>query len=327
MIQMQKIVRTVLFRMFPEMEQKLHLVQFGIIKGVPPVPEGGEIYKWEEPYVGVDIQLLDEFDAPFGPIYTGVPYPTPAGDNNRGFYGFPQIGTRVSIQYAYGDPERPLITNVYMFDKHLPALKEHELLIQQSPATSLRANEDETWIHKARNHYLGAFTDFTLNLRNNGLATCTNWTIKATQTIWHECRRYVLRANAIDISSTSGGWRLKDKEILIRETDETYLFANREETWIHEAKKDYIGTFTNQSVTARKSSTLSAGESISMIAGEATIKMNKQGKVWLGNKEIDLTTETYKLAEEVEKIAQKLKFETIKDRAAKIKQHIKTIKT
>lgn len=165
MIQMQKIVRTVLFRMFPELEQKLHLVQFGIIKGIPPVPEGGEVYKWEEPYVGVDIQLLDEFDAPFGPIYTGVPYPTPAGDSGRGFYGFPQIGSRVTIQYAYGDPERPLITNTYMFDKHLPKLLEKEILVQQSPATFLRANEDETWVHKARNHYHGDFTDFILKLK------------------------------------------------------------------------------------------------------------------------------------------------------------------
>jgi hypothetical protein len=165
MIQMQKIVRTVLFRMFPEMEQKLHLVQFGIIKGIPPVPKGSEVYKWEEPYVGVDIQLLDEFDKPFGPIYTGVPYPTPAGDSGRGFYGFPQVGTRVTIQYAYGDPERPLITNAYMFDKHLPKLLEKEILVQQNPATFLRANEDETWIHKARNHYDGEFTNFSLKLR------------------------------------------------------------------------------------------------------------------------------------------------------------------
>lgn len=164
-LQLSHLIKQVVFRTFPEMRHRDHLLQFAKVINIPKPPTGGEVYDWEEPFYGIDIQMLDAYWQPYGPIYTGVPCYSGSSDNGRGWYGFPQVGTIVGVDKAYGDPERMVVTGSFMFKKNLPKCLEKEMLMQQTPATFLRANENETWIHKALNHYWGEFTDWIVKVR------------------------------------------------------------------------------------------------------------------------------------------------------------------
>lgn len=148
---MEKLIKAIVLKIFPEMQQQLHLLHFAQVVAIPLPPGGGEVYDWDEPYYGVNIQMLDAHWQLYGPIHEAVPCPIPAASHTRGLFGFPQVGTVVGVQFAYGDPERPVITQPYGFDKHLPALKRTELLWQMTPATFIRATEEEDWIIQARN--------------------------------------------------------------------------------------------------------------------------------------------------------------------------------
>lgn len=148
---MDELIKRIIYRLFPEMQQQLHLLQYAQVVGIPSEVSDGQYSDAFEPRYAVNIQMMDKHGVLYGPIIESVPCPLPTASNNRGMMGFPQVGTIVGIQYAYGDPEMPVIVNVYPFKLNLPALKKGETLIQQSSATYLRSKADESWDLRARN--------------------------------------------------------------------------------------------------------------------------------------------------------------------------------
>jgi hypothetical protein len=148
---MEELIKSIIFKLFPEMQQQMHLVQYAKVVKIPTPVAEGELSTAFEPRYAVDIQMLDANHQPYGPIHPAVPLPVHTASHGRGMFGFPQPGTLVAVQYAYGDPERPMICNVYPLDQHLPAVGENETLLQHSAATFLRSNSEESWDLRARN--------------------------------------------------------------------------------------------------------------------------------------------------------------------------------
>lgn len=148
---MEAIIKKLLFKLYPEMQQGQHLLQFAVITDLQPDISSGQVSSAMEPRYAVNIQMIDKAGNLYGPIIESVPLPVAMASHNRGAFGFPQVGTRVAIQYAYGDPEQPVIVNIYPHDKNLPALKGSETLLQHSPATFLRSSDEENWELRARN--------------------------------------------------------------------------------------------------------------------------------------------------------------------------------
>ena len=148
---MEELIKRMIHKLYPEMQQQLHLVQFARVEKIPAPVADGELSTAFEPRYAVDIQMLDANHQPIGPIHPAVPLPVHTASHGRGMFGFPQPGTLVSVQYAYGDPERPVIVNVYPHEQHLPAVGERDTLLQHSAATYLRSDDEESWDLRARN--------------------------------------------------------------------------------------------------------------------------------------------------------------------------------
>ena len=147
---MEALVKKHLETLLPELMQGKHLLQFATITGIPDPPKQGDQSTAFDPKYAVDIQLLDKDMQPQGPIYEAIPLPAAWAGNERGVFGFPPDGTVVSVMFAYGDPERPVIQNIYPTLLSLPALKPGETLLQHSPDTYLRSTVDEAWVMRAK---------------------------------------------------------------------------------------------------------------------------------------------------------------------------------
>lgn len=148
---MEELIKKVLLRLFPELQQQAHLLQFAQVVAIPSPPSDGHLSVEDNPSYAVNIQMLDQHHAAYGPIFEHVPLPVLTAGHSRGQFAFPQVGTVVAVLFAYGNPRRPVIVNVYPFDLHLPALGATETLIQHSPATFMRSTNDENWHLQARN--------------------------------------------------------------------------------------------------------------------------------------------------------------------------------
>ena len=148
---MDEIVKRSLLKTNPELQSGNHLPRWGIVSRIPSPVADGQLSTADEPAYAVDVQLLTEAGEPDGNPVESVPLPATFAGNGRGLFGFPPVGTRVMVQYVYGSPAHPAITGVYPHNRNLPALLETELLMQQSPATFLRATDGEDWVLQARN--------------------------------------------------------------------------------------------------------------------------------------------------------------------------------
>lgn len=148
---MEELIKRIIYKLFPEMQQGQHLLQYARVEAIPGDVGEGAVSDAFEPRFAVNVQMLDKNGVAYGPVFESVPCPVPTASNNRGLFGFPQPGTVVAVQYAYGDPEMPVIVNVYPFGANLPGLGAQETLLQHSSATFLRSTAGENWDLRARN--------------------------------------------------------------------------------------------------------------------------------------------------------------------------------
>jgi hypothetical protein len=148
---MENVIKAGLEKLAPDILQGKHQLQFGKVTEIPDPPVDGDVSTAFVPKYAVHVEMLDRDMQPTGVIYPDVWLPMPSAGAMRGVMGFPAVGTVVSIMFAYGDPEHPVITNVYPVDLALPALLPTETLIQHSAHTFLRSNEDEDWLLQAKN--------------------------------------------------------------------------------------------------------------------------------------------------------------------------------
>lgn len=144
-------LKKAVIKLWPELAEGHHLPKDAVVVRIPGSVTDGQLSTEAEPRYAVDIRMLDEYGVAQGPVYESVPLPVPFAGHARGQFAFPPIGTRALVQFAYGSPQHPRITDIYPVNLHLPALETKETLIMHTAATYLRSTQDENWDLRARN--------------------------------------------------------------------------------------------------------------------------------------------------------------------------------
>lgn len=138
-------------KLYPEIASRHHLPQWGMVERIPSPVADGHLSTELAPGYAVDVVMLDTQGDKTPTVYESVPLPVVGAGHSRGQFTFPPAGTLVLIQFVDGSPKHPVITDVYATGRHLPALIDNEVLVQQSAATYLRAETGESWDIRARN--------------------------------------------------------------------------------------------------------------------------------------------------------------------------------
>lgn len=144
---MEKIIKRIILRLFPELSAGLHLPIFGEVVSVREEPRDGDICDEFRPYYAVDVQLLDQYGKPDNtyPLYRDVVLPLPVTGHEKGFFCFPEPGTVVEIAFAYGSPNKPFIRCIIPAGRSLPGLDLGEQLFQISPSSYQKADAAGSW--------------------------------------------------------------------------------------------------------------------------------------------------------------------------------------
>lgn len=138
---MRDLIHRAVLRMFPELSGGYHLPRYAEVLAVADAPASGDIADDFRPRYAVDLQVLDVHGNPDQalPVLHAVPLPVAVcGGAEMGQFGFPQRGTVVMLQFAYGSPNKPAITAVYPHGAALPTVGEGELLTQQRDGVQQR---------------------------------------------------------------------------------------------------------------------------------------------------------------------------------------------
>ncbi|MCJ2164670.1 MULTISPECIES: hypothetical protein [unclassified Pseudodesulfovibrio] len=148
---MRKLIEKIVLKIFPELSGGLHLDRYARVLAVNDAPVSGGTSERFRPRYSVDLQMLTaslEIDGNF-PIYEAVPLPVTMGcGQEAGLFGFPEPGTIVTVGFAYGRPDHPLVRQIYPQGMSLPqvALGEHRW--QQSAAVAQAVDKDGNWTRK-----------------------------------------------------------------------------------------------------------------------------------------------------------------------------------
>lgn len=149
---MEKVIKRVLMRKYPELESGWHLPMWAKVTDTLK-PLAGETVTEEEPIYSVSVQLLDangEEDKDV-PILEDVLLPVPAGGEQRGFWSKPSKGTIVELAFAYGLPSHPFIRSILPHGLKLPNMAETDQRWQQSEKAYTQVNKDDEWETKGKN--------------------------------------------------------------------------------------------------------------------------------------------------------------------------------
>lgn len=128
----QKTIKRIISRYFPELTTNLHLPQWGRIVALPELPTDTE--KSSDafyPRYAASIQLLDEYgnDVDMG-VIEAAPLPLPGVGDNAGRLEPPAINAIVEIAFAYGRADKPFVRTVLPFGWDLPTVKKNEVRTQ-----------------------------------------------------------------------------------------------------------------------------------------------------------------------------------------------------
>lgn len=149
---MEKTVKRIVERFWPELLAKYHLPLWGQIVNDPIAISESAVSTPESPLYAVDIALLDDqgdIDSTL-PVLSQVPLPADFCGNGRGLFGFPQKNTLVELGFIRGLPTKPFIRTILVEHAKVPILSSNDVLIQQSENVFQRAS-DTTWHRESEN--------------------------------------------------------------------------------------------------------------------------------------------------------------------------------
>lgn len=146
---------------FPELAGGYHLSKFGKVVGVSDPSSGGEISDPFRPKYAVEVQLLNEqgeVDERL-PVLSSVQIPVSGSSSQGGDFAFPEVGAKVEVGFVNGQPNQPVIRNVFAEGKTIPAVGVGERLRQQRPevfertdsAGNMHKETDQTISEKSLN--------------------------------------------------------------------------------------------------------------------------------------------------------------------------------
>jgi hypothetical protein len=144
---MEQAVIRIVERRFPELTGHYHLPRFARIIGVADAPADSGLCDDFRPRYAADLQVLAENGEPDPalPPLLGVPLPVPGGGDEMGFFGFPGEGTTVVVNFAYGLPSKPFVSQILPHGLSLPRVPKGDLLWQHSAAVQQRADAEGNW--------------------------------------------------------------------------------------------------------------------------------------------------------------------------------------
>ena len=131
---MRELIKKTVRQEFPELAGGYHLPRMAQVLAIADAPADGDVADDFWPCYAVDLQVLDMHGNPdsSAPTLHAVPLPTAVcGGAEMGQFGFPQRGTLVLLQFAYGSVNKPAITAIYPHGGAMPACSEGEMVTQQ----------------------------------------------------------------------------------------------------------------------------------------------------------------------------------------------------
>lgn len=138
---MRDEVKRIVLRLFPELSGAYHLPRLAEVLAVADAPGAGDLADDFRPRFAVDLQVLNVQGAPDAtvPVLHAVPLPVAVcGGAEMGQFAFPQRGTLVMLQFAYGSPNKPCITAIYPTGGAMPACADGEMVLQQRAGVQQR---------------------------------------------------------------------------------------------------------------------------------------------------------------------------------------------
>lgn len=147
---MEEVVTRIVERRFPELVGAYHLPRFAQVIAVADPPTDAGLCDDFRPRYAVDLQVLahDGEPDPLLPPLLGVALPVMGGGDAMGFYVFPAEGTLVVVNFAYGMPDKPFISQILPHGLSLPRVPKGDLLWQHSDAVQQRADADGNWLRQ-----------------------------------------------------------------------------------------------------------------------------------------------------------------------------------
>lgn len=143
---MEAIIKRLVKRLFPELTAGLHLPQWGRVASAPFAFAAAES-TGAAPLYCVDVQLLNDLGEPdeLQPVLESVPLPVTMAANQRGVFGFPDVGTLVELGFIRGLPNRPFVRTVLIEGLTVPALDNKAVIIQQAEGVYQMADNNGNW--------------------------------------------------------------------------------------------------------------------------------------------------------------------------------------
>ncbi|WP_018929237.1 hypothetical protein [Pseudomonas umsongensis] len=147
---MEDAIHRAVGRQFPELSGGYHLPRFGRVVAVPDAPAAPGLCDDFRPRFGVDVEVLlpDGEPDPALPILSSVPLPAPMGGQEAGMWGFPEEGTTVVVNFAYGLPHKPFISQILPHGLSLPRVPKGDQVWQHSEACQQRVDADGNWLRQ-----------------------------------------------------------------------------------------------------------------------------------------------------------------------------------
>ncbi len=142
---MNETLRKQIAREFPELVAGYHLPVMAEVIKIQDASKSGGIANNFRPRYAVDVQILNKDLEPLDIILEAVPLGIPAAGHERGFFGLPEIGVLVALNWFYGLPERPYISAVLGERKGLPQLEERDQVWQQRPGVAQQVGNRGNW--------------------------------------------------------------------------------------------------------------------------------------------------------------------------------------
>jgi len=141
---MEKAIKRMMQKAFPELAGGLHLPRFAEVVNARETPKGGEICDEFRPVYAVDVQVLDEYGAPDAafPVLKDLPLPMPVSGHEMGLAAYPENGTWVEIGFAYGSPNKPFIRCVLPHGRSQFPVERGEMRLQQSAGSYQTIDKD-----------------------------------------------------------------------------------------------------------------------------------------------------------------------------------------
>lgn len=146
---MEKVIKRMVLRMFPELSARYHLPLFAQVVNVRETPVQGDVCDEFRPKYAVDVQVLDErgkADKKW-PVLRDVMLAVPVAGHEMGFFAYPQNGCWVEIAFAYGSPNKPFIRSVLPHGRALPTVERGEMRWQHNADSFMRIDADGNHQH------------------------------------------------------------------------------------------------------------------------------------------------------------------------------------